>query len=164
MTGEPVAVTGHQPPALGGYGPEVSAALLRVARGWVAARRPSEVVSGMAAGWDLAMAEAALLEGVPLVAALAFEEQGAEWPDGAAAHLRGLLARAGHVHLMAKERAPGMWTARDRWVLERGSRVVALWSGAEGGTARAVATALKLGKPVENLWDLWLAEAPPATD
>lgn len=156
------AVTGHQPPVLGGYGADVFARLVVLGRDWVRANRPSEVVSGMAAGWDLAMAEAAVLEGVPLVAALAFRGQGDEWPDEARAHLRRLVEAAALVHVVHEVRAPGMWTARDRWVLDRGDVVVALWSGAEGGTGRAVATARKLGKPVDNLWDRWTAGSVPA--
>lgn len=149
------AVTGHQPPALGGYGADVFARLVGLGRGWIRANRPAEVVSGMAAGWDLAMAEAAVLEGVPLVAALAFRGQGEDWPDEARAHLRRLLGAAVMVHLANEARVPGMWTIRDRWVLERGDVVVALWSGADGGTGRAVATARELGKQVDNLWPSW---------
>ncbi len=149
------AVTGHQPPALGGYGADVFARLVGLGRGWIRANRPTEVVSGMAAGWDLAMAEAAVLEGVPLVAALAFRGQGEDWPDEARAHLRRLLGAAVMVHVANEARVPGMWTIRDRWVLERGDVVVALWSGADDGTGRAVAKARELGKQVDNLWPSW---------
>lgn len=162
-TGLPVAVTGHQPHLLGGYGPEAAARLRRLADAWVGRARPAEVVSGMAAGWDMAMAAAAVAAGVPLVAALAWPAQGEGWPEEALGEFRGLLAAAKEVHVHAPGRRSGMWAARDRWVLERGRAVVALWSGAPGGTADAVSRALAMGLPVENLWEEWLLDAPSAT-
>ncbi len=150
-----VAVTGHQPHLLGGFDEKAALRLRTFARGWLQRTRPTEVICGMAPGWDLAMAEAALDEAVPLVAALAWPGQGKNWPEDAYKHLQTLLGRAAQVHTMFPKRAPEMWTARDRWVLERSDLVVALWSGVEGGTAQAVAHARELGKPVENLWEEW---------
>jgi len=150
-----VAVTGHQPHLLGGFGEEAALRLRTFARRWLQHTRPGEVICGMAPGWDLAMAEAALEEAVPLVAALAWPGQGRNWPEDAYRHLQALLERAAHVHIVFPQRTPEMWTVRDRWVLERADHVVALWSGVEGGTAQAVAHARALGKPVENLWPEW---------
>lgn len=153
------AVTGHQPPALGGYGPDAQARLDALADGFLARSAATEVVSGMAAGWDMAMARAAVRAGLPLVAALAFCGQGVGWPPEARAELDGLLCAASHVHLQGEDRRPGMWAERDRWVLARSEAVVALWSGAPGGTADAVRHAASRGLPVENLWEGWLALA-----
>lgn len=155
-----IAVTGHQPPQLGGYAPDVFDALCRLAQEWLRAQPASEVISGMAAGWDLAMAEAARREGIPLVAAMAFPEQGRNWPDPAVAQLRGLLDYAAVVQVMFPRRQPEMWTLRDQWVLDRGEQVVALWSGTPGGTGNAVAYAQRQGKLVTNLWSRWHALAP----
>ncbi|MCY1018154.1 hypothetical protein [Pyxidicoccus sp. MSG2] len=149
------AVTGHQPHLLGGFSEESASRLRAFARQWLQRARPVEVICGMAPGWDLAMAEAALEEVVPLVAALAWPGQGRNWPGEAYAHLQSLLERAALVHVAFSQRAPAMWTVRDRWVLSRGDHVVALWSGAEGGTAEAIAHARELGRPVENLWPEW---------
>jgi uncharacterized phage-like protein YoqJ len=151
-----IGVTGHQPPMLGGYGDDVAARLETVAREWLKAAEPREVVSGMAAGWDLAVAAAAVGLGIPLVAALAFADQAAEWPADARAKYRRLVGASVHVHTHAAEKLYGCWAARDGWVLERSAAVLALWSGAEGGTGRAVAKALKLGRPVYNVWPEWL--------
>ena len=151
------AVTGHQPHVLGGFTPEVHERLAFLARRWVTRTRPVRVLSGMAAGWDMAVAAAAVEAGVPLVAAKAWSGQGHEWPEEARGQLHRLLAAAEQVHVHAPKRTDGMWTARDGWVLEQGGAVVALWSGAEGGTARAVRHADSLGLPVENLWEEWLS-------
>jgi len=151
------AVTGHQPHLLGGFGDEAQEALTAFARGWVDRTRPSKIISGMAPGWDLAMARASIRCGVRLVAALAFPEQGQDWPEPAREELDRLLSWAEHVHCHSNERHKGCWTLRDRWVLEQAEGVVALWSGADGGTGRAVAAANAMGLPVVNLWDEWVS-------
>jgi uncharacterized phage-like protein YoqJ len=150
-----VAVTGHQPFLLGGYGQDVAVRLRGVAREWLAEERPREIVSGLAAGWDIAVAEAAIAEGIPLVAALAYRGQADHWPEDAKRGHAALVAAATDVWLYAEEKAHGCYTRRDHWVLDRADVVLALWSGVDGGTARAVAKAYALGKPVINLWVRW---------
>jgi hypothetical protein len=150
-----LAVTGHQPPVLGGFRPEVDAALTALARQWLAENSVSEVISGMAPGWDLATARAALVLDIPLVAALAWPEQGHHWPPAARAELEALHARAAELHVDAPDQAAASYGRRDRWVLDRADTVLALWSGVPGGTGRAVAHAQKRGLPVVNLWDRW---------
>lgn len=155
-----VAVTGHQPPLLGGYDDVVTARLLALARSWIDGQAPCEIISGMAAGWDMAMAEAAVDAGVPLVAALACPGQNRGWPVDARQRFERVMAAASVVHVMPG--GAGMWARRDGWVLARGEIVVALWSGIESGTGRAVAKARRLGKPVLNLWPEWSGQAMAA--
>lgn len=152
-----IAVTGHQPFLLGGYGEEVAERLCGVALAWLQAHQPREVVSGLAAGWDTAVAHAAVLANIPLVAALAFRGQADQWPDDAKEKHAFLVGSACETYLYAEEKAHGCYSRRDRWVLERGDVVLALWSGVDGGTARAIATASKMGRPIVNLWEVWAA-------
>ncbi len=152
-----VGVTGHQPFILGGYGEDVAERLTAFAREWLELGRPKEVISGLAAGWDTAVAEAAVEVSVPLVAALAFRAQADHWPPAARAQFERLVAASSEVYLHAPEKCAGVWTARDHWVLERSDVVLALWSGIEGGTGRAVRKAGELGRPVINVWDDWAA-------
>ena len=150
-----VAVTGHQPFLLGGYGDEVAVRLRDLAGAWLADHRPREVVSGLAAGWDTAVASAALLTGIPLVAALAYRKQASHWPAEAAEQHESFVAAASEVFVYSEEKSHGCYSRRDRWVLERSDLVLALWSGADGGTARAISHAESLGKPIVNLWKQW---------
>jgi hypothetical protein len=124
---------------------------------WLEANRPREVVSGLAPGWDTAVADAAVSLGVPLIAALAYRGQADDWPDAARQKHTDLVAAAHETYVYAEAKEHGCYTRRDRWVLERGEIVLALWSGVDGGTARAVAHASKLGKPIVNLWQNWNA-------
>jgi len=145
---------GHQPHLLGGFSPEAHARLVAVAGNWMSRTQPTRIISGMAAGWDMAVAEAADARGVPLTAALAWRGQGQDWPDQARQALQALLSRS-EVHVCSETPSKGMWTDRDRWAMTQASGAVALWSGAEGGTASGVRRAEKQGKPVHNLWEDW---------
>ena len=150
-----VAVTGHQPFLLGGYGEDVAARLRDLASSWLRDNRPREIVSGLAAGWDTAVAEASIQEGIPLVSALAYTAQADHWPDEAKEKHAWLVGKSVQVYTYAQEKEHGCFARRDRWVLDRGDVVLALWSGVDGGTARAVSHADKLGKPIINLWPDW---------
>ncbi len=97
LPGRVVAGTGHRPHGLGGYGGEAFRRLVVLARRALAEHRPDWVVSGMALGWDQALAEAALDLGLPLVAALPFEGQAARWPEVSQQRYRRILARADRV-------------------------------------------------------------------
>lgn len=63
-----MAGTGHRPDKLGGYGAGVSSRLVDLARAALLRCRPNEVMSGMALGWDTALALGAIELGIPLTA------------------------------------------------------------------------------------------------
>jgi len=156
-----LAATGHRPGSLGGYGPETEARLLRLTRGHLqAANAPHAVISGMALGWDTAWALVAVELGIPLIAAVPFDGQERRWPESARRLRASLLSRAARVEVVS----PGPYASwkferRNQWMVDHADRVVALWSGAPGGTARCVAYAQRAGKPVDNLWPKWQALA-----
>lgn len=160
-----VAGTGHRPPRLGlPYGPAGNRPLTAFV-GVELARLPgvSGVVSGMAAGYDQALAHAAVLLGLPLVCALPFGGQDNAWPADARRRYHALLARAREVVVVS----PGGWAsradnwkfaARDRWMVDRAGLVLALLDdqGGRSGTGVTVAYARERGVPVLNLWPAWL--------
>lgn len=53
-----LGVTGHRPPDLGGYSEEAFKLLTSLARKHIERIGPSEVITGMALGWDQACAVA----------------------------------------------------------------------------------------------------------
>ena len=153
-----VAISGHQPFVLGGHSPELESALRALAGKWLTRNRPDEVVSGLAAGWDMACAHAALELGVPLVAALAYPGQGENWPVDARVALEQVISASAEVVTLSPEKMDGIWTRRDQWVMGRATRVLALWNGGASGTGRAIAYAESIGLQVENLWGEWMAD------
>lgn len=153
-----LAATGHRPDKLGGYDkPHVDTALRNLALEYLEAAAPAKVISGMAQGWDTAWAEAALQLGIPLVAAVPFEGQAARWPHEAKLRWTRLVGRATETVIVS----PGgyeTWKmqARNRWMVNHGDVLVALWNGGPGGTANCVEYAQQERKPIVNLWKRWV--------
>ena len=153
--GNVIAATGHRPAKIGGHGPEARHQARTVARHALEALAPSEVITGMAQGWDTAVALAALDAGLPLTCALPFAGQELRWPaeDRHRYHL--ILGRAQHVEVVS----PGGYSnyamfARNRWMVDRCGMLLACWDGVRsGGTAHCLDYADRMGRPWLNLFD-----------
>jgi len=151
-----LAATGHRPDKLGGYSPDVSSMLRRLAASCIGELRPDQVISGMALGWDIAVAEAALLAGVPLTAAVPCRDQDVRWPPEARERYRRILARASRVHVVSPGAySPAKMQRRNVWMVDRCDLLLALWDGSRGGTANCLAYADLRGRPYRNAWGLW---------
>ena len=70
-----IAATGHRPDKLGGYGSIVADRLFHLAYETLEELAPTLVISGMALGWDMAVAEAAFCLDIPFHAYRPFEGQ-----------------------------------------------------------------------------------------
>lgn len=161
-----VAGTGHRPDKLGGYGDDVLQQLYRLALRKLREIEPSKVISGMALGWDTALAMAALKLDIPLVAAVPFAGQESRWPQRSQERFRAICRAATTVHVVS----PGGYSgakmqARNEWMVDRCDVLLALWNGTAGGTANCVAYAQRrqdatgLFPPVAilNVWEEWAA-------
>lgn len=159
-----LAGTGHRPERAGGHSKEAHGWLVSVARAALDREGPSKVISGMALGWDIALAEAALQAGVPLCAAVPFAGQEDIWNDEAKARYREVLARASEVKVVsAGGFASYKYHVRDVWMVENCDKVLALWDGSKkGGTASTVRYAKGAGRPIINVWEEYL-KGPGAT-
>jgi uncharacterized phage-like protein YoqJ len=157
-----VAGTGHRPPRLGlGYDGR-SRGLLRAFAAEAVARltaeqgRPTLIVSGMAQGWDRALAEAAVDLGIPFEAAVPFAGQESAWPAQARREYGELLGRACAVTVLSDGYSKAAFHKRDRYMVDRAELVAALFDGGKaGGTAVTVAYAGSRGKRVVNFWSDW---------
>ena len=155
-----LSVTGHRPDRLGGYTSDVTNRLRHLALLSVARLEPSQVVVGMAQGWDQACAWAALDLGVPFVAVLPGfiqpDAQVALWPPAARAEYARLLALADEIEQRPWPGARREYHDRDMRLVERGDEVLALWDGdPRSGTGMTIRMAG--GKPVHNVWGEWHA-------
>jgi len=149
-----LAVTGHRPDKLLGYGKAARDALEAFAITELQRLKPSQVITGMALGWDTAIAEAAAKLSIPFIAAVPFVGQERTWPAEAKAQYRGLLREAKEVHVVC----PGGYSAskmqmRNEWMVGRCAKLLALWNGSPGGTSNCIAYAESLRCSVENCWD-----------
>ena len=151
-----LAGTGHRPDKLGGYGVDVSTRLVDLARAALMKYRPDEVVSGMALGWDTALALAAIELGIPLAAAVPFEGQERKWRPEQQRLFQAILARASTVVVVS----PGgyaVWKmqVRNEWMVDRATGVLALWNGSAGGTGNCIEYARARQVEIVNLWATW---------
>lgn len=151
-----IAATGHRPDKLGGYSDRVHEDLTRLAVAALAEAAMWPVISGMALGWDMAVAEAAARIGLPFTAAVPFLGQESRWPAESRARYRRLLKKAETVTIVCEGGYAG-WKMqrRNEWMVDNAQTILALWNGSSGGTANCVAYAKSKGKDVRNIWDRW---------
>ena len=152
-----IAATGHRTSKLTGYKANVEDSLYKVALDYLRREHPERVISGMALGWDTAVARAALYLKLPLTAAVPCDGQEALWSDKDKSRYYGLIALADNIITVN----PGPYAAwkmhaRNNWMVNNADKVVALWSGDDfGGTFKTIKYAVSKGKPVDNLWNEW---------
>lgn len=154
--------TGHRPKkivigAQNAYAPAVHQRLVALAAAALERHRPTRVISGMALGWDTALAEAALTLGIPLAAYVPFAGQESLWPPASQTRFNELCAAAAEVRIIC----PGGYSAakmqvRNEAMVRDSGLVLALWNGdLSGGTYNCVRFAQQQRVALDNLWRHW---------
>lgn len=158
-----LAGTGHRPNKLGkpgtsGYSSDIERAMSHsitdaLTNSGVRISQLDSVISGMALGFDTALAQWALDQGVPLIAAVPFEGQESRWPKSSQDRFHSILDRATQVvHVCEPGYAAWKMQQRNMWMVDRADVVLALWNGTPGGTANCVNYAEKRGKKMLHSW------------
>ena len=155
-----LGVTGHRPEKLFPDQPYSDAnrkKLVKFATRVLKVLKPDKVITGMALGWDQAIAEACIDLSIPFVAAIPCHEYDKLWWPASQAHFRALMIRASETVFVTK----GPYTtsclqARNLWIVENSDQLLALFSGAPGGTANCINAWPKARDPVLNVWNSWL--------
>jgi len=152
-----LGVTGHRPGQLGGYSDRVFEALTGLAAKHLAIHKPEMVITGLAMGWDMAVANAAWKLQIPFLAYIPFEGQAEPWSIEwrtrwwmfrDCAH-REKVFGGGYSDIVMKKRNEG--------IVDDSHEMLALFNGYPSGTKHAVDYALKQGRPLHNLWNEWNA-------
>lgn len=153
------AFTGHRPQRFG-FDPYPRMAAL--AARYMHECRPEGIISGVALGWDQAVAWAAVAANVPVHAAVPFVGQESRWIDADRARYARLLSCCASVTVVSDGGYENWkYHARNRWMVDRCTRLVALWDGGDkGGTAACVRYATQVGRPIVNLWDAFMGMKP----
>lgn len=158
------AGTGHRPNKLKyGYSEKGFHLLVSFAEQWLTLRsdvdylsNPSDtttVISGMALGWDMALAQAAVNTGVPFRAYIPFIGQESVWPEASQKLYHSLLGKAEVVKTVSPDGyAPFKMQLRNAAMVGDCNVVLALWNGTPGGTANCVKAAITAEKKIMNLW------------
>ena len=153
-----LAGTGHRPPALGlEYGRASRELLYKFAlKELKKIENVEKLISGMATGWDQAIAHAAYSLGIPYIAAVPFRGQESKWPVDAQRYFRHLIEHAEvHTIVCPDEYSNQKYFIRDKWMVDNADTIFALFSGSKGGTSLTVDYAIKQGKPIINVWGAW---------
>lgn len=145
------AFTGHRR-----YGGQCDDALRAVVR-TLYARGLRSFWSGMAAGFDLAAAEAVLalreeLPGVRLCCAVPFPAQADRYAAADRSRYARILSCADETTILAARYEPRCYLRRDEFMVERSSVVVAWYDGSKGGTRYTWEYARRCGRERINLW------------
>jgi uncharacterized phage-like protein YoqJ len=148
--------TGHRPDKLGGYDNFDLEKLCCFATYCLVKMSPTRVISGMALGWDQAIAVAALNLQIPLTAAVPFKGQERTWPDRMKEAYHSYLEKADEVVIVCEgDWHPYKMQLRNEWMVDHSALVLALWNGSKGGTANCIRYANKVKKPIINVWEDW---------
>lgn len=154
-----VAGTGHRPHKLwiGDYSGHHRLNPLRAwvknqARAKLQELRPIHVISGLALGFDQDLADVCVEMGIPFIAAIPCEGQDSQWPSEARAHYQKLLKLAYEIVLVT-DGPYERWKmqARNEWMVDHCSDLIACFDGLEGGTVNIVNYADKLQRPVHRI-------------
>jgi len=116
---------------------------------------PREVISGMAIGYDLALADAACQARIPFVAAIPYRGHGEMFGKANRSKHDTLVGFASRVvHTSEDYRNAGVYVVRDRWMVDNSEFLFAFYDGrGVGGTKLTMDYAESKGKVVVNLWD-----------
>jgi uncharacterized phage-like protein YoqJ len=159
-----VAGTGHRPDKLiGGWDnqPAYRDAVV-FARDFVLINGESGVVSGVAAGWDLMLAEGAIEASIPVMAAVPFKGQEKRWSTFWQERYEYVLSNATRVEVISSPDIDSKYEVvqalyrRNTWMVEyikgKKGKMYALWNGTKGGTAHCIRSAERQGVEVVNFW------------
>lgn len=116
----------------------------------------TEIITGMARGWDLKIARAADDAGVPYIAALPFPGQTKGWRDEDIAEFDRALDRASQIVTVTRMPLTISYHKRDRWIVDHGKELWALDSGRPSGSHATVLYAKAIGRIVRPLWEPWI--------
>lgn len=150
-----LAGTGHRPDKLGGYGDDIYNRLVALATDSLIRLNPSHVISGMALGWDQALAEAALNLQLPVIAAVPFKDQERMWPASSQNKYHRILDRCTVQEVCPPGFAAWKMQRRNQWMVDNCDVLLALWNGSTGGTDNCIQYALEKERTIVNLWEVW---------
>lgn len=112
------------------------------------------IICGMAAGWDLALGQAAMSLDLKV---WSVRPWAGHRPRVADEHAYNEIERYAERHVITNDSLsyPGPWAyqVRNEWMVDNGDLGLALWNGKKsGGTWNCIKYADRVGKPVENVW------------
>lgn len=153
-----VIAAGHRPDRLEGYTDQAWDSISQFALDAIRQRQGKidVVYTGMAQGWEMAVAHACAALGIPFVVMAAFSDQEKFWSGTAQDRYRRLLEKAQEaITVSPGPYSPEKTREKDKLLLANGDVLLALWNGDVGGTERIIREANSRGIIVANLWPFY---------
>lgn len=156
---ESIGVSGHRPNKLGGYDYLAFNLLQSIFLEWLDKNPTKLVRTGMALGWDQAVAQACITANVPFTAVIPFIGQENAWPEKSQVYYRWLIERA-ESQLVVSSGGYAAWKmqVRNEWIVDNVSKLIVMHDGSTGGTNNCIKYAKKKGfteEQIINLYDVW---------
>lgn len=117
---------------------------------------PDVVITGMALGFDMLVAEVCIEEKIPFIAAIPCMNQIKKWPPKQKKRYREIIDKAWKYKIVSSGQFE-IWKLfeRNKWIVNRSNIMLSYWNGIEkGGTWATVKFAKKNKKIYENLFSL----------
>ena len=149
-----VAGTGHRPEKLGGYSKDIFNSLVLIAEKSLKSLKPTKVISGMALGWDQALAQASINLNIPLIAAIPFTNQDKVWIDSSKTYYKELLSKASEIVNVSNDNDYNIkyMQLRNEWMVDNCDVLLAMFDGTNGGTANCINYAEQKKKTIINVY------------
>lgn len=149
-----IAGTGHRPEKLGGYTNDAFLKLVKIATEWLKENKPDKVISGMAMGWDQALALASVRLNIPLICAIPFKGQERQWSSSVQKFYNKLLDKASEVvYVSPSGYSSKKMQIRNEWMVDNCNVILAMWDGSPGGTGNCIKYAKSKNKKIINLYE-----------
>lgn len=147
--GRLVAVFGHRPPELGGYGENATAVAVRDRLAQILSAQRQlhpdlRVITGLQLGAEQLAAEAARQAGVPYVAVQPYPGPDRPWPAASRDHYADLVRHADAAVLLerttpeTKQKAGAALARRDAWLARHADEAIVVWDGKDPAIGRLV--------------------------
>lgn len=116
----------------------------------------TEIITGMARGWDLAIARAAFDHGVPYIGAIPFPQQPDKWTKADQEDWAVAVQRASRIEVAGNLPLNGFYHRRNIWIVDECDELWSFWNGSPGGTAHCTLYANDTSRIIRPLWEPWL--------
>lgn len=116
--------------------------------------KPQSIASGMAIGWDMWLAEAALRHNIPLIARIPFPNQHLKWPPKTQQRYKNILSSAKEVECIGPYYSEEYLRKRNHSLVQHCDILWVLWNGDEKtGTGSAIKMAQQQNKVIVNFYE-----------
>lgn len=147
-----VCFTGHRPEKINCSEKKIKAWLEMEIRKSVS-NGQNVFISGMARGTDIWAAEVVLkvreeMQNVKLICASPFPSFESRWNEEWKKRYQSIMEKADYVQFINKVYCPSCFQARNEWMVDCSSKVIAIYNGSSGGTRNTLMYAKKRGVPI----------------